>query len=172
MSFFISQLVAMSIVDVKELWKASFLVGFSYGAMFGLFPAVTIDWFGMRTSRTVKLTLVLSFSDPTAHFSENWGLVTLSPLIGGNLFSVAFGKNIDNHASRLDKPDLPPTVPDTTILARCMDGVECYIWSLKLTTWACVLAFGLAVLAGYRDWKGRTEREKRREYRPVLDNDS
>ena len=48
--FFISQLVAMSIVDVKELWKASLLVGFSYGAMFGLFPTITIDWFGMRAS--------------------------------------------------------------------------------------------------------------------------
>jgi len=48
--FFISQLVAMSIVDVKELWRASLLVGFSYGAMFGLFPTITIDWFGMRTS--------------------------------------------------------------------------------------------------------------------------
>jgi len=48
--FFISQLVAMSIVDVKELWKASLLVGFSYGAMFGLFPTITIDWFGMRKS--------------------------------------------------------------------------------------------------------------------------
>lgn len=51
-SFFISQLVAMTIVDVKELWKASLLVGFSYGAMFGLFPTITIDWFGIRTSLT------------------------------------------------------------------------------------------------------------------------
>ena len=64
MSFFISQLVAISIVDVKELWKASFLVGFSYGAMFGLFPAVTIDWFGMHTSRIAELTLILSFFRP------------------------------------------------------------------------------------------------------------
>ena len=48
--FFISQLVATSIVDVEELWKASLLVGFSYGSMFGLFPTITIDWFGMRES--------------------------------------------------------------------------------------------------------------------------
>jgi len=60
MLFFISQLVAMSIVDVKELWKASLLVGFSYGALFGLFPTITIDWFGMRTSGTINLTLILS----------------------------------------------------------------------------------------------------------------
>ena len=50
MLFFISQLVAMSIVDVKQLWKASLLVGFSYGAMFGLFPTIAIDWFGMGAS--------------------------------------------------------------------------------------------------------------------------
>ena len=48
--FFISQVAAMSIVDVNQLWKASLLVGFSYGSLFGLFPTITIDWFGMRTS--------------------------------------------------------------------------------------------------------------------------
>jgi len=153
--FFFSQLVAMSIVDVRELWKASLMVGFSYGAMFGLFPTITIDWFGI------------------SHFSENWGLVALSPLIGGNLFSMAFGKNLDQHASHPNETEPPPTTsPDTTIHAQCMDGRECYIWSLKLTTWACVLAFGLAVWAGYRDWKKSTEGEKHGEYRPVSGNDS
>ena len=171
MLFFVSQLVAMSIVDVKELWKASLLVGFSYGAMFGLFPTITIDWFGMRTSGTINLILILSFFDPTAHFSENWGLVALSPMVGGNLFSMAFGRNLDKHSS--GESDLPPTTsPDTTIHAQCMDGVECYIWSLKLTTWACVLAFGLAVWAGYKDWKQSKEGEKDQGYRPVLNSDS
>lgn len=51
--FFTSQLVAMSIVDVKELWKASLLVGFSYGSLFGLFPTIIIDWFGMSTSSSL-----------------------------------------------------------------------------------------------------------------------
>lgn len=151
--FFASQLVAMSIVDVKDLWKASLLVGFSYGSAFGLFPAIIIDWFGM------------------AHFSENWGLVSFSPLVGGNIFSMAFGKNLDGHAS--DDSKLPPTTsPDTTIHAQCMEGVECYIWSLKLTTWACVLAFGLAVWAGYKDWKKSEKEEKTSGYRPVFGDDS
>lgn len=52
--FFVSQLVAVSIVDVKELWKASLLVGFSYGSLFGLFPTITIDLFGMRKSWIIK----------------------------------------------------------------------------------------------------------------------
>jgi len=151
--FFISQLVAASIVDVEDLWKASFLVGFSYGSMFGLFPTITIDWFGM------------------SHFSENWGFVAFSPLIGGNLFSVAFGWNLDKHTPDSGGSDLPPTTsPDTTVHAQCMDGVECYIWSLELTTWMCVLAFGLAVWAGYRDWKKSARREKDRGYRPILND--
>jgi len=152
MFFFISQLVAMSVVDVKNLWKASLLVGFSYGSLFGLFPTIIIDWFGMP------------------HFSENWGLVALSPMIGGNIFSMAFGKNLDGHSS--DESTLPPTTsPDTTIHAQCMDGLECYIWSLKLTTWACVLAFGLAVLAGYKDQK-KAKEDKDGGYLPVLTDDS
>lgn len=94
-------------------------------------------------------------------------------MIGGNLFSMAFGRNLDKHISHSEESDLPPTTsPDTTIHAQCMDGVDCYIWSLKLTTWACVLAFGLAVWAGYRDWKKSTEGEKNGGYLPVFDNDS
>lgn len=108
---------------------------------------------------------------PTAHFSENWGFVALSPMIGGNIFSLAFGRNLDGHTS--DESNLPPTTsPDTTIHAQCMDGVECYIWSLKLTTWACLLALGLAVLAGYKDWKNGKEEEKDGGYRPVSGDDS
>ena len=171
--FFTSQLVAMSILDVRELWKASLLVGFSYGCLFGLFPTMIIDWFGMRTFSSLFLTFILSSHQLLiAHFSENWGVLTLAPMIGGNLFSLAFGKNIDGHTS--GEPNLPPTTsPDTTIHAQCMDGVECYIWSLELTTWACVLALGLAVMAGYRDWKkGKGGEEKDAGYHPVPDSDS
>jgi len=84
---------------------------------------------------------------------------------------MAFGKNLDGHTS--EKSDLPPTTsPDTTIHAQCMDGVECYIWSLKLTTWACVLALGLAVWAGYEDWKKSTGGKGDDGYCPVFGNDS
>lgn len=32
-----------------------------------------------------------------AHFSENWGFLSLSPLVGGNLFSIVFGRNLNAH---------------------------------------------------------------------------
>lgn len=90
-------------------------------------------------------------------------------MIGGNIFSMAFGKNLDRHSSS-DESNLPPTTsPDTTIHAQCLEGVECYIWSLRLTTWACLLALALAILAGYKDWKKGKEEEKDDGYRPVFD---
>lgn len=60
MFFFTSQLVAMAIVDVKDLWKASLLVGFSYGSLFGLFPTIIIDWFGMRMSSAIPFAFTLN----------------------------------------------------------------------------------------------------------------
>ena len=91
-------------------------------------------------------------------------------MIGGNLFSMAFGKILDGHISRSDGSDPPPTTsPDTTIHALCMDGVECYIVSLKLTALACVLALGLAVWAGYEDRKSAEGGKDG--YRAVFDDD-
>ena len=114
----------------------------------------------------------MNIHNPLAHFSENWGIVAFSPLIGGNIFSIAFGRNLDGHSSSADSGIPPTTSPDTTIHALCMEGVECYIWSLRLTAWACVLAFGLAVWAGYKDWKKSKDGEKDGGYRPVFDDDS
>jgi hypothetical protein len=39
----------------------------------------------------------ISISIFLAHFSENWGYISLSPLFAGNFFSVAFGRNLDAH---------------------------------------------------------------------------
>jgi hypothetical protein len=36
--------------DVTDLWKASLALGLAYGSMFGLFPAIVFEWFGMRKS--------------------------------------------------------------------------------------------------------------------------
>jgi hypothetical protein len=46
----ISQIEAASIVHISNLWKASALLGLGYGTIFGLFPTMAIEWFGMRQS--------------------------------------------------------------------------------------------------------------------------
>ncbi|TFK53323.1 MFS general substrate transporter [Heliocybe sulcata] len=137
----ISQLTAIWVGDVSELWKASALLGLAYGSLFGLYPTLCIEWFGMP------------------HFSENWGFLSLAPLLGGNAFSIAFGRNLDAHAA---PEDADQSVSPSSRLTRrgglpsthqCFDGGECYIASLYMTTVACLLALGLSIWVGWRDRK-------------------
>lgn len=81
-AFCTSQILASNIDDPSWLWVASALLGFSHGSLFGFMPAVVIEWFGM------------------IHFSENWGFLSLAPMFAGNLFSLAFGANLDREGEK------------------------------------------------------------------------
>ncbi|KAJ7070365.1 major facilitator superfamily domain-containing protein [Mycena belliarum] len=126
--FFFSQLLAAQITDVTDLWKASLLVGLSYGTIFGLFPTVCIEFFGL------------------SHFSENWGFLSLSPLAGGNLFSIAFGRNLDAH-----EPGESTAAAARAVAHQCLEGRSCYVATLGLTGTACFLAILLSALAAWRE---------------------
>ncbi|KIJ21221.1 hypothetical protein PAXINDRAFT_165940 [Paxillus involutus ATCC 200175] len=148
--FIISQAFAIGTSSVQSLWMASSLLGLAYGSLFGLCPTIIIEWFGL------------------AHFSENLGFTFPAPLIGGNLFSLMFGRNLDAHAS---VPADTRSMLATRILSslgprelpsehQCFDGRECYVGSLKVTMVACVVSLGLSVWAGIRDRrKHKGERE-------------
>ncbi|OCH93252.1 MFS general substrate transporter [Obba rivulosa] len=143
--FVISQIMAFYIDDVSDLWKASAMLGWAYGSLMGLFPTVTIEWFGL------------------AHFSENWGCVSLSPMVGSNIFSLAFGRNLDAHDRKPERLNGTTFVSDVRSIlrragapsstAQCFDGRTCYADTLKLTIAACCVALGLAIYAGYRDYQ-------------------
>ena len=47
--FIVSQVTCYYVDTVENLWKASALLGLAYGCMFGLFPTICIEWFGLRT---------------------------------------------------------------------------------------------------------------------------
>ncbi|KAG7095093.1 hypothetical protein E1B28_005880 [Marasmius oreades] len=135
----LSQITAMTVDRLEDLWKASTLLGLGYGTVFSLFAALCVEWFGL------------------AHFSENWGYLSLAPLLGGNVFSVAFGRNLDAH----EKAASPGPTSDTNILdaprppkeIQCLDGKTCYVDSIRLTTVACLVAMGLSIWAAWRDRK-------------------
>ncbi|EJF60064.1 MFS general substrate transporter [Dichomitus squalens LYAD-421 SS1] len=179
--FVISQVTCYSILDIGNLWKASALLGLAYGGLFGLFPTLTIEWFGLQ------------------HFSENWGFVSLSPMIGGNVFSIAFGRNLDAHSD--DDPATnstasslasltsflaPPSTPSplvalntTSVLPinarggipdphHCIIGRECYADSLKMTIVACCLALALGVYASWSDYKRHKRWASRAEAGPAV----
>ncbi|KAH9007184.1 major facilitator superfamily domain-containing protein [Lactarius hatsudake] len=133
--FVFALLLLIVIDDVHHLWAASGFVGLAYGCWFGLLPTISIEWFGLT------------------HFSENWGIISVFPAIGGNLFSLAFGRNLDAH----DPTTLeisPPTsgAPPSISAHQCLTGRECYVQSLYLNIFACMIALALSVWAGRRDW--------------------
>ncbi|KIY63648.1 MFS general substrate transporter [Cylindrobasidium torrendii FP15055 ss-10] len=122
----ISQIIAASIGVIENLWIASVALGVAYGCTFGIFPSLCIDWFGL------------------SHFSENWGYVSLAPVIGGNLFSLAFGRNLDAHQPSAE-----------SLVKYCMEGKFCYVESLYLTMGGCATALLLSVYASWRERKIR-----------------
>ncbi|KAF7364102.1 NmrA domain-containing protein [Mycena sanguinolenta] len=127
--FFCSQLLAAQISDLAKLWKASALVGFSYGTIFGLIPTVCIEFFGLP------------------HFSENWGFLSLAPLGGGNLFSIAFGRNLDAHESG----KTTDAAAASASARQCLEGRSCYAATLGLTSAACFAAILLSALVAWRE---------------------
>ncbi|KAJ3719285.1 major facilitator superfamily domain-containing protein [Lentinula raphanica] len=145
-----SQLAASYIENVRVLWRASALLGLGYGSMFSLYATLCIEWFGLP------------------HFSENWGYLSLSPLFGGNIFSVAFGRNLDAHERTPGESSYmppPPGIPPR----QCLEGLACYVTSLRLTTGACVCALGLSVWAMRRDRRRIVEAERDGSYRRLPD---
>ena len=84
----------------------------------------------------------------SAHFSENWGYLNLSPIIGGNLFSIAFGRNLDAHA--LSEDGITSQLSSSTD-HQCLQGRECYVAALYMTIVASVVAMALGVWAGWRE---------------------
>jgi hypothetical protein len=146
--FIVSQTLALYTTNPDILFLPSSTLGFAYGAMFSHATVVALDWFGLP------------------HFSMNWGFVSVAPVIGGNLFSLAFGRNLDAHVS----PDSPTTSGDVSrmtsslgdVLDRraggnterlCFDGSSCYAASLRMTIVACSIATVLSAWATWRDRK-------------------
>jgi hypothetical protein len=141
--FVVSQIMGVATNDVTNLWKASLALGLAYGGLFGLFPTIAIELFGI------------------AHFSENWGFLSLSPMLGGNLFSIAFGRNLDAHSIIGTQIASPTTLNSTSNMIasrtaissepQCLEGRDCYVASLYMTTAASCLALALGVWAGWKD---------------------
>lgn len=106
------------------------------------------------------------------HFSENWGFVSLAPLIGGNVFSILFGRDFDSHvpAEKTDVNISKRAIVGNTNLIRtllypraggieepgkrlCLEGRTCYVGTLRITTIACMAALLLSSVAAWRDWR-------------------
>lgn len=164
--FLISQLFLINTTQVGQLWRASAALGLAYGGMFGLLPVVTYEWFGLKHYSEVSMSWAVSTTDYSCPYlsdgvgNQNWGYVSIAPVIAGNIFSLAFGKNLDSHASSPTTAESRQSIPShTALLVRgglpsellCYQGRECYVDSLRMTILACIAAIFLSIYAGWLD---------------------
>ncbi len=166
-TFIVSQVVLYNVSSVQMLWAASALLGLGYGGMFGLFPTIIIEWFGLGKQFRGQFSST-RFNYEIGHFSQNWGFLCLSPVIAGNLFSLAFGRNLDAHSRPLEdvteqeqwrRGGLPPVDSGR----QCLTGRLCYVDSVKLTIVACIVGFILSVVGALQDRRKRELTIPRRE---------
>ena len=55
MTFILSQIFVFAVEDVTSLWMASIALGFAYGGMYGLFPTIVIESFGLGEASCSKV---------------------------------------------------------------------------------------------------------------------
>ncbi|KAK0629911.1 major facilitator superfamily domain-containing protein [Bombardia bombarda] len=112
--FCIAQVCALNIYNPHLLGLVSGLSGLGYGFLFGVFPSIVAETFGIHG------------------LSQNWGFMTLSPVISGNIFNLFYGTIFDSHSTQGAAGDWS-----------CADGIDCYREAYYVTLGACGL--GLVV---------------------------
>src|SRR5271170_63319 len=112
--FSAAQFCAISIENPNYLKFVSGLTGLAYGFLFGCFPSLVAEAFGVHG------------------LSQNWGCMTLSPVISGNIFNLFYGIVYDKHSIVKDSGERV-----------CTEGLECYRSAYLVTVVACLL--GLVV---------------------------
>ena len=150
--FFASQLLLATVDNVEQLWIASSLLGLAHGSLYSLYPTVCLEWFGMGTCtffHNCYQSFVIHFlpcGRKTAHFSENWGYLGMSLLVGGNIFSLVFGRNLDAHYGSSTSH-----THSSIDSVQCLNGLDCYVTAIYLTMAATLASILLCFWAGYRE---------------------
>lgn len=112
--FLVAQVLALSIQNPHYLSFVSGLTGIGYGFLFGCFPSLVAEAFGIHG------------------LSTNWGCMTLSPVISGNVFNLFYGMIYDHHSIVKGEGE-----------RECTEGLACYRSAYVVTVVACLV--GLAV---------------------------
>lgn len=112
--FALAQLAGMKVENPNFLWLVSGLNGLAYGALFGVYPAIVADLFGVTG------------------FSLNWGIMTLAPVVSGNIFNIFYGTVYDHHSANSPGGD-----------RECTVGLKCYSAAYTITLFSSI--FGILV---------------------------
>ncbi|KAE8372676.1 MFS transporter [Aspergillus bertholletiae] len=95
--FTVTQLAGAAISNPHQLIVVSAFTGVAYGFLFGVFPSLVAHTFGI------------------GGLSQNWGVMTLAPVLSGNVFNLLYGSIYDRHSV---------VGPDGDRV--CPDGLGCY----------------------------------------------
>lgn len=132
--FCVAQYVSINLEDPRLLILISSITGLGYGMLFGVYPSIVADAFGVHG------------------LSQNWGTMTLAPVISGNIFNILYGRIYDSHSVVEDNGD-----------RGCELGRACYESAYVVTMFAAIAALVLSSWAVWNDWQKRKQ-ENRRNY--------
>ncbi|KAK7748982.1 hypothetical protein SLS53_001007 [Cytospora paraplurivora] len=124
--FFVAQVCALEIINPHLLSLVSGLSGLGYGFLFGVFPSIVAESFGIHG------------------LSQNWGLMAMSPVVSSNIFNLFYGIVFDRHS--VISPDGERS---------CVEGLQCYRSAYLVTVSACVVGFVLTLFVIRHQWVQR-----------------
>jgi MFS family permease len=132
--FLAAQLFALSVENPHYLGLVSGLTGLAYGFLFGCFPSLVAEAFGVHG------------------LSTNWGCMTLSPVISGNIFNLFYGIVYDKHS--IIKPGGE---------RECTEGLACYRSAYVVTVVACLLGLVVSLVSIWNTQRIRKEEDRLRD---------
>lgn len=139
-TFCVAQVVATAISTPTALVLVSGLTGLAYGMLFGVYPSLVAHCFGVHG------------------LSQNWGTMTLAPVISGNIFNILYGRIYDAHSIRNEDGDM-----------ECLQGRECYRSAYWVTFGAAVLGVGCCLWTIWHENQVHKVRESKE--RPGVEHD-
>ena len=126
--FVLAQISGLTIENPNLLFFLSGLTGLGYGALFGVFPALVADAFGAKG------------------LGINWGAMTMSPVISGNIFNLVYGRILDSHSGPVEGHD-----------RLCEAGRSCYSAAYSMTLVVAVVSIAWSL---WCVWHEREEKKR------------
>ncbi|RAO69538.1 uncharacterized protein BHQ10_005550 [Talaromyces amestolkiae] len=121
--FTLTQIAGTSINNPNHLYLLSSFTGLAYGFLFGVFPSVVAHTFGIPG------------------LSQNWGVISLAPVLSGNVFNLLYGTIFDHHS-----------IVGPQGQRDCTEGLQCYQAAYWLTFFS---GLGGMVVSLYCIWQER-----------------
>ena len=132
--FILAQISAATVTSPGLLYLVSGLTGLAYGFLFGFYPALVAEIFGIQG------------------MSQNWGFMIISSVIGGPIFNILYGTIFDSHS-----------IIENDGTRDCDEGRECYRTAYLVTLFLAGVGL-LASLMSVRYDRPRTRHGIKSDY--------